>query len=163
METGFVPDQDFHGHEAGRVIIIHSSCLDLFCFAYLCGADEAVRWSSNPRARPSAVRQRMLAVDIVPGQLLRLAPPDLLSQVFHDLEPRSLKGVVECRRVNVGAGHGQMHDRAKAGCGVPMLFQRHSGLADGDEAVQTFNLLFQPGAQVGVVVEAANSELDFHR
>jgi hypothetical protein len=105
----------------------------------------------------------MLAVVPVPELLPDLAPLNLLAQIFGDLQPCRFQRMVAGGGMNVRAGHGQMHLRPEGRRAVPLPFQHDLGRGDGDEAMQAFELLLQPGAQASGGVKAANSELDFHK
>ena len=105
----------------------------------------------------------MMALGFDPELRPAFAPLDLLAQLLGDLQPRGFERVVAGGGVDVRAGHGQMHMSAEGWSAVRLPFQHHFGEGDRDELMQAFELLLQPGAQGGVGVEAANSELDFRK
>ena len=121
---------------------------------------------SNPvpgrRPGPAAGQGGQLLVGFVPELLPGFAPLDLLLEVIEDLEPDGFQRAATRVGVNVRARHGQLHKRAKGRRSVPLLFQHDLGGADGNQVVQAFEVLFEPGAEAGGGVEAANSELDIH-
>lgn len=131
----------------------------LFCSVVCRGGVRAMVSDSGgePRAGPSAGRLRILPVAFQIRLLPAFAPLDLLPQVFCDLEPDGFHRVVAGGGMNVRAGHGQMHLGVEGGRVARLPFQQHLGDANGDEAVQALELLFQPEAQAGVGIEAANS------
>ena len=118
--------------------------------------------TGDRRDSPTAGRQRMLAVALVPELLTGFAPLDLLAQVFRDLQPDSLQRVVARFGMDVRATHGEMDVRPEGRRNGPFPFQQHFGGGDRNETGQPFELLLQPAAQAGVGVNTANSELDFH-
>jgi len=131
-------------------------------FVNAAGMGRASNARGDRRVGPATDRRRILAVTLVTELLPGFASLDLLAQAFCDLQPDGFQRMVAGGGVDVRAGHGQMHVRPECGRVVPLAFQHHVGHADGNQAVQAFELLPQPKTQAGVGVEATNSELDFH-
>ena len=123
-------------------------------------------WASNPcgdrRANLVAGRQRMLAVALVPELLPCLAPLDLLAQGGGNCEPNRFQRVVASFGMDVRSGHSQRYKRAEGRGVVLPVFQYYRRDGHWNEALQAFEWLFQPTAQIGVEVETENVELDFH-